>query len=82
MFSYTSHLFAPGSVEFRSPTTSKGYRVVRVFLNHPNPRIMAFNESQAGAKREPALLWYEEIENLVADARRICNPLSTEEKHS
>ena len=69
MFDYTVRHIAPKSVEF-CVRTVQGHRIVRVFLDLPTPRIMAFNESSS--ERHPAVLWITEIDTLVRQAKEIC----------
>ena len=69
MFDYTVRHIAPKSVEFYVRTV-QGHRIVRVFLDLPTPRIMAFNESSS--ERHPGVLWIKEIDILVRQAKEIC----------
>lgn len=68
MYDYIHKLVAPQVVEFQVRTL-QGHRVVRVYLDLPTPRIMAFNES--ATHRSPAMLWLTEIEELIQTAKGI-----------
>ena len=69
MFHYTIRYIGPKSVEFYVRTV-QGHRIVRIFLDLPTPRIVAFNESSS--ERQPAVLWLTEIDTLVRQAKEIC----------
>lgn len=67
---YTSKHLAPKTVEFQCETIS-GFKVIRIMLDFPSPRIYAFNESSA--ERSPTVLWVAEIIELTEVAKRMCN---------
>ena len=70
MYDYEARQFAPKAVEFICRTV-RGHRVVRIYLDLPTERIIAFNESSDD--REPALLWRSEIDMLIKKAKEICD---------
>ena len=70
MYDYEARQFAPKAVEF-FVRTIQGHRVVRIYLDLPTPRIIAFNESSSD--RDPAVLWLTEIHLLLARAKEICD---------
>lgn len=69
MFEYSIRHVSPRLVEFYVRTV-QGHRIIRVFLDLPTPRIVAFNESSS--ERHPAVLWITEIDTLVRQAKEIC----------
>lgn len=71
MYQYIQRIVAPSIVEFYAPTP-QGHRVVRIYLDTHNPRIVAFNESSS--TRSPATLFYQEVIELIERARCIVDP--------
>jgi hypothetical protein len=69
LYKYIERHVAPRTVEFYC-RTPQGHRVVRVYLDTPTPRIVAFNESSLN--RTPAAMWLSEVALLIARAKRIC----------
>lgn len=68
-FQYIERLISKNVVEFYAKTLS-GHRVIRIYLNHPTPRVLAITER--AAKREPALIYLDELRDLLKRAREIC----------
>lgn len=68
MYDYTFHRIGPKAVEFYVETL-QGHRVVRVFLDLPTPRLIAFNYNST--ERLPAHLWLDEIETLLKKAKEV-----------
>lgn len=61
---------APRIVEFYCKV-GQYHRVIRVMLDLPTPRILAYNESSVD--RSPAQLWLPEIIECIETAKEICD---------
>jgi hypothetical protein len=70
-YEYIERVVAPSVVEFYVPTP-QGHRVVRIYLDSHNPRFTAFNETDG--TRSPALLYIQEVNELIERAKDIVQP--------
>lgn len=69
MYDYIERHIAPNTVEFYC-RTPQGHRVVKILLDSPTPRIVAFNENSM--TRTPAAMWLTEVHSLIERAKEVC----------